>query len=153
MKSGSHHTPALNFFHPDGVPIEWGELDSHYLRRKCIGASLWDRQISFLFKWRKKTKGNGYFYNSIAELPLPDGLETIMSIDDLAIHPDHSRSQKTEIETIRFRSLMIVQGDRHLVEVFLHKRMKGIWVIVRASKNDVLKNPISTEAQVEVRTT
>jgi hypothetical protein len=123
--------PVIGFLHPRGKSVLIGELDPEFLSTASLGPSSWERPLRVELEPKLSKRGNTFFdYEQV--LPLPDGLETQVVINDVVLAPSEVSTSQRGNPTRRHQGLVEIAGRSYDVTCFVTAAKKGCWVKVHA---------------------
>lgn len=126
--------PIVTFHHPSGDAVTWGELDPEFLRASGIGPSSWDRPVRVELVAQRSKRGNTFFSYEQGRLPLPDGLETEIRLDGVALEADEVGESKRGNPTRRHHGTLTIDGTPYDAVGYVAKSRSPYWVKVHVQK-------------------
>jgi hypothetical protein len=123
--------PVIGFLHPQGNAVLIGELDSNFLEKNSLGPTSWERPLRVETEPKLSKKGNTFFdYQQV--LPLPDGLDTHLTIDETPLQSDDIGESKRGNPTRKHAGIVTIAGTAYDVTAFITATKSGYWVKVHA---------------------
>ncbi|MBI4218731.1 MAG: hypothetical protein HY682_01210 [Chloroflexi bacterium] len=133
-RQAGHHCPIVTFHHPSGEPVTWGEFDPAFLRANRIGPSSWERPVRVELVAQQSKQGNTFFNYEQGGVPLPDGLETELRLDDLTLRADEVGKSKRGNPTRRYHGMLTIAGIQYEIIGYVTKTRSSYWVKVHVQK-------------------
>jgi hypothetical protein len=133
MSESNHNAPApvVGFLHPRGSAVLIGELDADFLARASLGPSSWERPLRVELEPKLSKRGNTFFdYEQV--LPLPDGLETVLSVDGTRLTASEIGESQRGNPSRKHTGTVAIAGKNYEVTCFVAASKKGCWVKVHA---------------------
>lgn len=123
--------PVVGFVHPGGNPVLIGELDADFLSKASLGPSSWERPLRAELEPKLSKRGNTFFdYQQV--LPLPDGLDTFVSVDGTRLSASAIHESQRGNPTRNHTGTVTIAGKGYDVTCFITASKKGWWVKVHA---------------------
>jgi hypothetical protein len=123
--------PLVGFLHPLGTAVMIGELDSDFLSSASLGPSSWERPLRVELEPKLSKRGNTFFdYEQV--LPLPDGLDTFVSINGATLDAGSIGTSQRGNPTRKHVGTVDIAGKAYDVTCFVTAAKKGCWVKVHA---------------------
>ncbi len=137
--------PVVGFLHPDGAAVLIGELDPEFLAKASLGPSSWERPIRVELEPKLSKRGNTFF-NYEQVVPLPDGLETLVSIDETRLTASAIGESQRGNPTRRHTGTVPIAGRAYEVTCYVTASKKGWWVKVHAQVASIHRSTTPAEA-------
>ena len=123
--------PVVGFLHPCGKEVLIGELDAAFLSNASIGPSTWERPLRVELEPKLSKRGNTFFdYEQV--LPLPDGLETLVSLNGTCLAAAEIGKSQRGNPTRKHTGTAEIAARAYAVTCFVSASKKGWWVKVHA---------------------
>jgi len=122
--------PILTFHHPSGEPVTWGEFDPVFLKALGIGPSSWDQPVRVELVAQQSKRGNTFFSYEQGGIPLPDGFETGLCLEDVRLQADQVGQSKRGNPTRRYHGALVIDGIPYDAVGYVTKSSSPYWVTV-----------------------
>jgi len=123
--------PVVAFLHPLGNPVLIGELEAGFLEKLSLGPTSWERPLRVELEPKLSKKGNTFFdYQQV--IPLPDNLETHLTIDGVQLEPAEVGESQRGNPTRKHSGIVEIGATKYDVTAYVALTKKGCWVKVHA---------------------
>ncbi len=123
--------PIVGFLHASGDPVVIGELDTDFLSKASLGPSSWERPLRVELEPKLSKRGNTFF-NYEQFLPLPDGVDTVISVDGTRLALSEIRESQSGNPTRSHTGTVTIANRAYDVTCSITIAKKGCWVKVHA---------------------
>jgi len=131
---GAPTTVVVSFQRPNGSPVCLLDLGMDFLDANGIPMHLWERRFRVEVDGRISKAGNTFYQYQQNGVPLPDGLDTRVCVEDteLAMGPEHMSNRGHP--TRDGKATLRLGGTDFVAKAYLTKGQSPYWIRIVAHK-------------------
>jgi len=126
---------VVEVFHPDGAPVGLLELGFEFLERMGIPNTKWERPLRIEVPGKISKAGNVYFDFSMTGIPLPEGIDTFVTVESASVEFGSERLSSSGNPTKRGHATFDYRGSLYEATVYLTKGKRGTFIKVHAHRS------------------
>ena len=131
----------IEYLRPNGEPLRFVDLGTEFMESERMPLSNALRHVRDEAEGKLSKKGNVFFDFARAEVPLPDGLNTVLRIRGITVTMNEECLSKAGNPTRHGSAVIAISGVNYEISTVLTKGRNPYWVKVhahKASQNSVI---------------